>query len=77
MKLKYIKNKLKKTALFPKSKTDSLFSIIRKMDFDIFLAGIFICDIMVLVWDFHILKINTDLFLNLIAIYAIVGAFLG
>ena len=66
-----------KANLFQNSKNGNLFSIMRKMDFDIFLAGIFIFDIIILVWNFHILKININLLLNLTAIYAIVGAFLG
>ena len=72
-----MKNKIKKTGIFSRSKHNSLFSILQKMDFDILLSGIFIFDIVILTWDFYILEINLELDLNLTAIYAIVGAFLG
>lgn len=73
MKLEYIK----KIKFFPKGEHGNLFSTMRKMDFNITLAVIFIFDIIILTWVFDKLKMNTDLNLNLTAIYAIVGAFLG
>ena len=49
----------------------------KKIHFDVILAVIFILDIIIYAWNFHILKINTDSILNLTAIYAIVGTVLG
>ena len=62
---------------FLKDKIEKLFSIMRKVDFNIILTRNFILIVIAFFSLFYILKVNINSTLNLTAIYAIIGAILS